>query len=144
MALALAVGALALARAPTPRMMGGECGLPRVPPRVLKLLRREYDEVTGKYWQSLVLTFLADDAGASYGGKGSRDGTAEERAWRAVRRRPELLDPTVADRFEFARVRAELAAALSSQAAQPARDPCPHRPATTVRPLAHRQRLSTC
>ena len=105
-------------RTPRARMMGGETGLPLAPARVWRLIGREYDEVTARFWQALVITFIpSSDGTASFGGRGILDKAAQNRAFEAAQKAPSLLDPLVADRFAFAAIKRSLVSALGSEAA---------------------------
>eukprot|EP00965_Chrysotila_dentata_P245632 6206673-Pleurochrysis_carterae.AAC.1 len=92
-------------------VMTGETGLPLAPAKVWRLLRRgpaDYDETIARYWQGLV---------AAFRGAGIDDNSAQEKAFLAAKKIPALLDPFVADRFEFANVKRALVRLVGSEAA---------------------------
>lgn len=109
------------ARSPLPlrstsATMTGETGLPLAPARVWQLVGRDYDEITARYWQALVIAFSADGS-ATFGGKGIETKASQDRAFAAAQKEPQLLNPLVADRFSFAATKRALAKTLGSESA---------------------------
>ena len=137
------VFALGLSRVPSPRMMGGLTGLPRIPSGALSLTKRwnpsgEYSEPIATLWRDLE-TLYGDEDTAGLGGNRNYRDTAryvdsgvstnkfrgmtrsvdlrQRTVLKAVKQVPTLLNPAVSNRFEFARAKAILTAKLGSQRA---------------------------